>query len=99
MVIPCTKGAYTLFNIIYTVFLVILLVIAAASIIIRRRVHNIKGVKPFLSSACFFIVALLNLLSGWFNFYGMATWGGTIALILLAAYFTKYLPDAEPHSK
>ncbi|PGK51728.1 hypothetical protein CN918_28470 [Priestia megaterium] len=88
-----------MFDIIYTIFLVILLLVAAASIIIRRKIHNIRGVKPFLSSGCFFIIALLNLLSGWFDFYGMTTWGATLLLILLAAYFTKYLSDAKSYSK
>ena len=88
-----------MFNILYTVFLLLLLVVAAASIVIRKKVHGIKGVKPFLSSGCFFLIALLNLLSGWFHFYGLATWSISLILLFLAAYLTKYLPDAQVKQK
>ena len=84
-----------LFNIIYTVFLILLICVALASIIIRRKVHGIKGVKPFLSSGCLFTMGLLNLLSGWFKFYGLTVWGITFVLLFLAAYLTKYAPDSN----
>jgi hypothetical protein len=44
---------------------------------------------------CLYAMAVINLFAYWFNFLGVISWSITIILLLLGAYFTKYIPVSE----
>nr|QHV07632.1 hypothetical protein C1N82_13560 [Bacillus cereus] len=51
--------------------------------------------KSALTSICFFSLAILNMFAYWFHFGGAFTWLFSIALLLVGAYFTKYIPISK----
>ncbi|UOB95139.1 hypothetical protein BTI679_24760 [Bacillus wiedmannii] len=51
--------------------------------------------KSALPSICFFAIAILNFFAYWFSFGGMFTWLFSIVLLLIGAYFTKYIPISK----
>jgi glucose uptake protein GlcU len=40
-------------------------------------------------------MAVINLLAYWFDFLGIISGSITIILLIMGAYFTKYIPVAE----
>ncbi|WP_404427422.1 hypothetical protein LG296_02790 [Ureibacillus chungkukjangi] len=81
------------------IILSILLVIALAYSVImmlqKRKKTGVKGIKPFLSSICLYLISITNLLAYWLDFLGVLSWSITIVLLILGAYFTKYLHNNE----
>lgn len=77
--------------IILTVFLLILIFIFFK----KRKKENISGIKSALTSICCFLTAIINLLAYWLNSLGLFSSVITTVLLLLAAYFTKYLPPPK----
>jgi CHASE2 domain-containing sensor protein len=75
-----------------TVLLVVALGAAAAYVYKKRKAAGITGIKSVLTSICFFLISVVNLLAYWFDFLGIISWGLTLLLVLAGAYFTKYLP-------
>jgi len=65
--------------------------------IILARIKKV-GFKPkeLLSSLCFYIISINCLLSMWLNYNSAIIWIVNMPLLLLAAYFTKYL---KPNKK
>ncbi|HDR6312989.1 TPA: hypothetical protein QCU60_005013 [Bacillus cereus] len=61
----------------------------------KRKKAGVKGLKSALPSICFFAIAILNFFANWFSFGGMFTWLFSIVLLLVAAYFTKYIPISK----
>ncbi|MDP7989474.1 hypothetical protein Q9B79_06720 [Bacillus sp. MHSD_36] len=61
----------------------------------KRKKAGVKGLKSELTSIYFFTLAILNLLAYWLNFGGIIIWLISIALLLVAAYFTKYIPISK----
>lgn len=56
--------------------------------------------KRYLTSICFFTIPLVTLIETvwqWFGFrwHGLLTWSLCFGLLLLGAYFTKYLKTKE----
>ncbi|MEH3080045.1 hypothetical protein P3W41_03375 [Bacillus paranthracis] len=51
--------------------------------------------KSALTSICFFSLAIFNLFAYWFQFGGMLTVLFSIVLLLVGAYFTKYIPISK----
>ncbi|MFD2680322.1 hypothetical protein [Bacillus seohaeanensis] len=58
----------------------------------RRKKAGVTGIKSALTSICFFLIAIVNFTAYWLNSLGIVSWLLTFSLILLGAYFTKYLP-------
>ncbi|WEG17851.1 hypothetical protein PQ478_04985 [Alkalihalophilus pseudofirmus] len=58
----------------------------------KRREHHITGWKSLITSVCFISIALINAGANLFGMLGLISWGLTIFLLLMGAYFTKYLP-------
>ncbi|TXC85670.1 hypothetical protein FS935_20105 [Metabacillus litoralis] len=58
----------------------------------KRKKLGIAGFKTSLTSICFFLIAAVNLFGYWFNLLGIGSWLVTMILILVGAYFTKYMP-------
>lgn len=77
--------------IILSIFLMVTLVFSIAVVVQRRKKHGIKGVKSALTPICFFLIALINLAAYWFDFLGLINWSLTVILLILAAYFTRYM--------
>ncbi len=61
----------------------------------KKKKAEIKGLKSALTSICFFSLAIFNLFAYWFQFGGMLTVLFSIVLLLVGAYFTKYIPISK----
>lgn len=81
--------------VILSVVLVIALILSIVTVIIRRKRAGITGIKSILSSICLYLIAIINLFAYWYDFLGLLSWSLTITLLILGAYFTKYIPVAE----
>lgn len=58
----------------------------------KRKKSGVSGIKSALTSICFFLIALTNILAYWFDLLGLFSWTISVILLILAAYFTKYMP-------
>ena len=65
----------------------------------QKEKAEIKGLKSALTSICFFSLAIFNLFAYWFQFGGMLTVLFSIVLLLVGAYFTKYIPISKRYTK
>ncbi|WP_137789354.1 hypothetical protein [Bacillus sp. E(2018)] len=80
---------------ILSVLVLITLIFSITYVIRQRRNQGITGLRTALTSICFFLIAVVNLIAYWFNFLGIWSWGTSVVLLLLGAYFTKYLGKTE----
>ncbi|MFA1822516.1 hypothetical protein ACDX78_20530 [Virgibacillus oceani] len=78
-------------DILYIILLVAIF-IAIPIAIRRRKKAGVTGIKSALTSICFFLIATTNLLAYWLDFMGLLSWTVSVALLIAAAYFTKYMP-------
>lgn len=78
-------------NILY-IFSIIAFIIVIPVIIRKRRKVGATGIKSGLTSICFLLIALINIFAYGFDFIGLLTWSISIVLLILAAYFTRFLP-------
>lgn len=58
----------------------------------RRKKAGVTGIKSALTSICLFLLAITNMLAYWFDFMGLFSWTVSVALLIAAGYFTKYIP-------
>ncbi len=77
------------------IVLIFFLVASMYIIYQKRKKAGIKGLKSALTSICFFLIAILNLFAYWLHFGGVFTWLFSIVLLLVGAYFTKYIPTSK----
>jgi hypothetical protein len=84
-----------IFPVILTILLIIALIFSISVVIAKRKKAGITGIKTALSSICLYLMAVINMLAYWFNFWGVISWSITIILLIMGAYFTKYIPVAE----
>ncbi|MDE7554194.1 hypothetical protein [Bacillus tropicus] len=75
--------------------LIFFLVIAMYMAYQKKKKSGVKGLKSALTSICFFSLAILNMFAYWFHFGGAFTWLFSIVLLLVGAYFTKYIPISK----
>jgi len=78
-------------NVLYIISIVAFIIVIPV-IIKKRKKAGTSGIKSALTSICVLLSALINILAYWFDFMGMLTWSISFLLLILAAYFTKYLP-------
>lgn len=76
-------------------FVLIFFLLLRCILLIKREKSGIKGLKSALTSICFFSLAILNMFAYWFHFGGAFTWLFSIVLLLVGAYFTKYIPISK----
>lgn len=76
-------------------FVLIFFLVIAMYIAMTRKKSGIKGLKSAVTSICFFSLAILNMFAYWFHFGGAFTWLFSIVLLLVGAYFTKYIPISK----
>jgi len=81
--------------IILSTIVIIGLIFSISFIVQKRKKADITGIKSALTSICFFLIAVTNLLAYWFDFMGIIHFLITVMLLILAAYFTKYLRISE----
>ncbi|MGF2614835.1 hypothetical protein FZC84_08295 [Rossellomorea vietnamensis] len=79
-------------QVVWSVVLISALVISGIYVFRKRKAAGITGIKTAMTSICFYLIAIVNLLAFWFDFIGLISWVITIVLIIAGAYFTKYLP-------
>lgn len=77
-------------NIIFFI-LIIALIISIVVLIKKRKKGGISGFKSALSSICFVLIAILNIFAIWFDWLGLICWMITVILLIVGAYFMKYL--------
>jgi len=77
------------------IVLIIFLVVSMYIAYRKRKKAGIKGLKSALPSICFFSIATLNLFAFWFHLGGILSWLFSIVLLLVGAYFTKYIPISK----
>lgn len=81
--------------VILTIILLIALVFSIFIVVQKRKKAGVTGMKSALTPICLYLVAITNILAYWFNFIGLLSWSIGVFLLLLGAYFTKYLPVPE----
>ncbi|RNC98062.1 hypothetical protein EC501_12545 [Lysinibacillus halotolerans] len=69
----------------------IALILSSVVLIKKRKKGRITGVKSTLPSICFILIAILNIVAIWFDWLGLISWMITVILLIVGAYFTKYL--------
>lgn len=84
-----------LLAIVLSIILGITLIFSIRVVIKKRKESGITGFKTLLTSICFFLIAIINLLAYWFHFMGIINWTITMILLILGAYFTKYMKMLE----
>lgn len=89
------KEVIKLVPIFLTIILLIALVVSATVVIRKRKKRGITGMKSALTSISLFLIPIINLLAYWFHFMGLVNWTIIVILLILAAYFTRYMPIAE----
>ena len=77
---------------ILTLLMVIALGFSIKKIIAKRKEASITGWKTLGTSICFFLIAIVNLLAYWVDFIGIISMSLTTLLLVVGAYFTRYLP-------
>lgn len=80
---------------ILSAILMIAMVFSISIVITKRKKAGVTGLKSALTSICLYLIAITNLLAYWFNFLGLISWSITMVLLILGAYFTKYIPISE----
>ncbi|SDL87858.1 hypothetical protein [Sediminibacillus halophilus] len=78
-----------------TILTVVALVFSISINIKKRRKAKVTGIKTALTSICFYLIAVIQLLGYWLDFLGTISWTMTLLLLIAGAYFTKYLPVKE----
>ncbi|MCA1054135.1 hypothetical protein LCM10_03980 [Rossellomorea aquimaris] len=80
---------------ILSIILTIVLIASIIYVIRKRKKAGITGFKTALTSICFFLIGVVNLLAYWFDFMGFWNWALTIILLMAGAYFTKFMRLSE----
>ena len=83
---------------ILSVILMIALIFSISVVIKKRRKAGVTGIKSALTPICLYLMAIISLLAYWFNFLGIISWSINIILLILGAYFTKYISVSESKS-
>ncbi|WP_238017218.1 hypothetical protein [Oceanobacillus jordanicus] len=80
-------------HIILTIILIIALIFSVYIVIQKRKKFGITGIKSAIPSICFFLIAITHLSAYWFHFAGILSWSMTIVLLMIGAYFIRYMPE------
>ncbi len=65
----------------------------------KKKEGSAGGIKRYLTSICFFMIAFVILVAMTFDLLGIIVWGIVIIFTFLAAYFTKFFPTNEDYSQ
>jgi Na+-transporting NADH:ubiquinone oxidoreductase subunit NqrB len=78
-------------KIVLSVLMIGALIASIISLIYKRKKAGITGVKTALTSICFYLIAITNLVAYWFDAIGLYSWMITVFLLVLGIYFMKYM--------
>lgn len=70
----------------------IIFIISIFFLLRSRRKYAITGFKTLLTPICFYMIGILGAIGLWTHSFGLFLWILIVSFLLLAAYFTKYLP-------
>jgi len=65
----------------------------------RKRNSGVIPIKMLLTNICMLFFSINCCLSFALKYTGIISWAVNLVLLLLAAYFTKYLPDSKKKEK
>jgi hypothetical protein len=66
------------------------------SVAVRKRKRaGISGLKSTIPSIALFLIVLIHIIAYWFQFFGFFSLTITVGLIIVAAYFTTYIPSKK----
>lgn len=85
-----------LFPITLTIAYLVIIVIVGYSIYMMRRKKGLNDFKSALTPICFLLVPVMNLIVLGMGWPSIISWTAFTILLLLGAYFMKYLPKHEP---
>lgn len=80
---------------ILSLILITVLVSSLIFVIKKRKNTGIKGIKSALTQICFFLISLICLLTYWFKYTGLTVWLINVYLLIMAAFFTKFMPKGK----
>lgn len=78
-----------------TIILFIALIFSIKVVVKNRKKAGITDIKSAIPSICLFLIAITHPLAYWFDFTGLLNWSITVILLMIGAYFTKYMPVTE----
>ncbi|UOR10411.1 hypothetical protein [Halobacillus amylolyticus] len=61
----------------------------------KQRTGTYGSLKMYFSSICLYMVGIVCFIAITFDLLGIGSWIVTTALLILAAYFTRYLNEEE----
>lgn len=64
----------------------------------KKRTGTYGSFKMYLSSFCFFTIGIFNFIILSLDLLSAVSWFITIVLLMLAAYFTKFLDDKKRYA-
>lgn len=82
-------------KVILSAILIMTILISGTLVIKKRRKMGLTDIKSALTPICFLLIGIIGLFAYWFNMVGLLTWFISFALLLLGAYFTKYMPVSK----
>lgn len=74
-----------------TLIVLFILLLLVKKISRKRKQAQITDPKSLGTSICFLLIAMVNLFAYWFNFIGIVSMSLTMLLLVIGAYFTRYL--------
>lgn len=80
---------------ILSLILIIVLVFSVILVIKKRKKAGITGFKSALTHICFFLISIFSLLAYWLKYTGLTVWLINVILLIMAAFFTKYMPKGK----
>lgn len=80
---------------ILSIVLIIVLIISIIFVVKKRKKAGITGLKSALTQICFFLISIICLFAYWFKYTGLIIWVMNGVLLIMAAFFTKYMPRTK----
>ncbi|KHF38360.1 hypothetical protein [Halalkalibacter okhensis] len=76
------------------IVITIAVVVFSAAILYHKRtkVKNVHGIKGWVSPVCMVLTPVFMLFAHLFDVVGIISWAVFFVLLLVAAYFTKFMP-------
>lgn len=74
-----------------TLIVLFILLLLVKKISRKRKQAQITDPKSLGTSICFLLIAVVNLFAYWFNFIGIVSMSLTVLLLVIGAYFIRYL--------
>src|SRR5699024_2638636 len=85
-------------QVILSVILIISLVSSVLVVIKKRKQDGIIGIRSALTPSCLLLIGITALYASWFDFIRLLSWFIFFILLILVAYFTKYMPVSDDES-